>query len=326
MNSKYNEFKNAMENLESEMDKKECEMLLELAQNFYSYYKYRTDLSEVEKRMANIYSIVPSEKENDGYQLKLKNKQLDIIDRLVLNFYREIINNEGFFNTNETDMNERVGIKKKDRELSKTTKFYDFICKGKNEINYFIKRYRLEENNFDKHNLAEIMEAACKAGERVYKGKTRIDFGLDNIQETINIYNKSIEFKLLPEKDCFDALFSDEYINRLLCVMKNSKGLLFLYTTPVRTQLCESSQGGTKRDNKSLFWCYKNEYRKTLSDLKESISKIYAFSTIFKKYSQLNEYLNEALTYVKNLEEFADDLDEEEERAAKIKADQKDPK
>lgn len=280
MENKYKNFLENVEKLKIESNKGECETLIKLAQNFYSHYQQNNRLASVGRRLANIYRLIPIDESRGDWAIELKENQLDIISRVVLNFYKKIII-----------------AKNKDKPLEAS--FYNWIRDYEDDVDDLASEFGLDERQIQGKSLKIWIEESCQKALSCYKKKKPINLGIDNIKKTSKLFEKCKELSVVPEEESFNNVFSEKYINMLIDVMNNNEALLCLYIAPIRAQLCDSEQGERDRDSTTWTWCYQKDMRISLSELKSHILKEKAYDEILCRFETMSIELDKHLKQIK---------------------------
>lgn len=271
METKYEKLKQNMENLTLETSRRECKILIHLAQNYYSYYSQFKKLELVKRKLSNIYKVTFSKKENRTI-IFLKKGQLDIRFRLFLEFYQKLIARR-FPDTNF------------DKELT------EWIFSCKDEIPELFKGLDFRDYKIGNYTLETWIMESCKKATSIYGDKYHIELGLDNIRKAISIFKKYKNMPLISEEESFNSVFSESFTNMLIEVIKYNEPLLCLYITPVRAQLCTKEQGGREINNKAWKWCFEKDFRYSISRLKKEIESIKKYDSIFRQFESISREL-----------------------------------
>ena len=252
MKSKYEIFLENVKKLQMESNKRECEMLIELAQNFYSLYQQNTNLARVTRKLGSYYTLVPTDNSENPWRLELVDNQLDMVSRLVLDFYKRIFELE------------------EERKMSNKT-FVCHILTYDKDLLVFPKHYQLDIEQVMGKTLKVWIEESIQKACACCKTKKSINLKLDNIKGALRLYKRYKNLLVSPEEICFNNVFSEKYVNMLVDVMNFDETLLCLYIAPIRAQLGDSERGDRDRDSTTWTWCYHKDMRMSLSEL---ISKI----------------------------------------------------
>lgn len=279
MENKYNFFKSSMDESTLDSTKKECAYLIYYAQNYYSHYQQFKNLERVHRKLANIYSLPAGKKQSEDIKIKVRRGELDIRYRLFLEFYLKL-------------------IKIKYNDINIDNEFVEWIYSYRNELPDLIKEFDLEKQQIENISLEKWIEKSCKTILKTYKSnstKDNINLGMDNIRTAIRLFKRYKSFIKVPEEKSFNEIFSDDYVYMLLGVMKYNEPLLCLYIAPIRGQLC----GSRTINNKTWKWCYKKDYRLSLSELESKIQTMQKYDEIFSQFERISKNLN---TIIKKIE------------------------
>ena len=262
MENIYIKFKKSMGKLNSETSLHECESLVWLAQRYYSHYIQYQKLEPVVPKLSNIYNL----KGTNGSSL-LRDGQIDIRYRPFLDFYFR---------------------------CTQPTNTYKIITKHRHsELDYLEAEYGLSKYKIGNHNLYEWINISCKKAARIYKKRGKVELWMDNIKEAAQLYKRYSEFKRLDEEECFNSVFSPDFVNLLINVMEMNEGLLVFWAAPVRAQLCKEEEGGRNINNKAWKWCYGRDFRETLSEIQNKINDIKQLDKIMKDFHSISRQLAE---------------------------------
>ncbi|MEG0107801.1 MAG: hypothetical protein RR705_02985 [Lachnospiraceae bacterium] len=279
MENSYKIFKKAMQNLENESNRKECEMLVFYAQRYYSHYQQELQLSKVAKRLANIYIIPVTSDPIDKLEIKLRKRKLDIRYRLFLEFYLNAFAKANSVGLEHTNWNDLINH-----------------CKTELEDNL----PGLKNEKILRGSLDEWIMKSCESAKLVYTNKSNTDLGMDNIRKAVRRFNQYKDIKTISEEECFNAVFSEAYICTLINVMKNNETILCMYMTPIRSQLCKKAEGGRTINNKTWNWCYKQDFRLSLDEIEDKIQCLQGYKKICVHFEHISKELNKILKSIGN--------------------------
>jgi len=280
MGTKYQLFENAIVDLKSESIKCDCELLIYLAQVYYSHYKQYKSLEKVKRKLAYIYEV-PSEQNKFGIkEIKPRKGQLDIRVRLFIEFYRKLI-----IKWLEKRGRDSDNIPEKEIKV--------FFMRYKGEIPCMIEDFRLEDVTIGKKTLKEYLLASCGKAKKIYEKKGKIILGMDNIREAIELFDRCKKLTLESKEESFDRVFSEAYVNLLVNVMEKEEKLLSLWIAPIRSQLSEKERGGSEKDNLAWKWCFEKDYRLSISELETEIQYMKEYDKIFKQFQYASKKLDE---------------------------------
>lgn len=264
----YDDFREAINNLSNEEVKHDCELLIYLASIYYSHYSQFKKLEKVKRKLLNIYQI---EKDN----ITLKKGELSIIERLYLEFYL------------------KLSKKKYGSKMDVNSKYFKNLIRDyKIEVHEIIEECELEERMAQK--LEDNLMKVCRRVNKI--NKKNLNLGLKNIREAVDIFQENRNIKILSEEECFNHVFSETFIHVLIHVMKDNEIICHLYIAPVRAQLCKQEQGGRTIDSSATKWCYKQDFRYTVTELETEIARCQKiFGERMDKFIRLEKILNTIL-------------------------------
>lgn len=276
MGENYKVFMEKVDKLKFQNNKEHCKLLVEQAQIYYSYYYQNNNLSLVKNKLSSIYDIPTG---NEEREIRIKKGVLDIRTRLFLEFYRNVIhcNYGGKYSENQ---------------------FCIDIRQWKNNVPELIEIYDLKNEKILGKNIEEHLSCCCKKATKIIEGKKHLDLGLENIRETVTIYEQYKDLQLVKEEESFENIFSNAYIEQLLNVMENNEVLLSLYITPILSQLYDGQNGGRNKDSSSWSWCFEKNYRKNLIYYKNNIMQIKKFDKMFTDFKKISNRLDEIMSKI----------------------------
>lgn len=256
MENNYEKFLEKINKLVMKSNRELCYGLIEVAQNYYSLFCQYQNLDRVRHKLANIYDL------KNG-RAKLKAKQLDIQDRLFLEFY---------FRLSGVTVNAKNN--------------YVWVSTGKKaELNDIQENYDLKKYDFGKYDLYTRIDFSCQRATKIYSESKQFELRLDNIRKAVNLYKRYEHIKQKTKEESFNNIFSTQYVNWLINIMNADENLLILLIAPLRTVLCKIEQGGKEIDSSTYKHYLKKDFRLTATDLEKRIEEINkCYSSIVHKF------------------------------------------
>lgn len=172
---KFDKFLKYIEKVEMESNRKTCNTLIELTCHYYSLVCQYNNLERVRHKLANIYSW------KDG-EIKLKEYQLDIINRLFLEFFLKF---------------SCVTINAKNNFIT--------VSDEKEKVEDLEEDYTLSELFINDNSLHDKILESCKNATEIYRDKQRFELGLDNIRKAVRLYKRYENMKLKSAEESFNA-------------------------------------------------------------------------------------------------------------------------